>query len=225
MAARTARRSRALERWARLVRSLSRGDDVLRGSAGAFGQQERGGAELVAVARVKMAGVADAAAAAAAASGSGDGGRREPSLLQPEPGQRRSSFTGGESRSPQPSPARSAPSSPSIPPSPSPGRHHYHQQQQQQHRTETLGFYESDRHRQQKRRGPSDLSLLRFINAELTRGYFLEHNEAKYTERRERVYTCMRIPRELEKGVSSEKLAMPIACRSQPVTPELARNT
>nr|XP_013815490.1 PREDICTED: transmembrane anterior posterior transformation protein 1 homolog isoform X2 [Apteryx mantelli mantelli] len=43
------------------------------------------------------------------------------------------------------------------------------------------------------------LSLLRFISAELTRGYFLEHNEAKYTERRERVYTCMRIPRELEK--------------------------
>uniref|UniRef100_A0A8C0G489 Transmembrane anterior posterior transformation 1 n=1 Tax=Chelonoidis abingdonii TaxID=106734 RepID=A0A8C0G489_CHEAB len=44
-----------------------------------------------------------------------------------------------------------------------------------------------------------DLSLLKFISAELTRGYFLEHNEAKYTERRERVYTCMRIPRELEK--------------------------
>lgn len=35
--------------------------------------------------------------------------------------------------------------------------------------------------------------------AELTRGYFLEHNEAKYTERREKVYTCMRIPKELEK--------------------------
>lgn len=35
--------------------------------------------------------------------------------------------------------------------------------------------------------------------AELTRGYFLEHNEAKYTERRERVYTCMRIPGELER--------------------------
>uniref|UniRef100_A0A8C7ZIC8 Transmembrane anterior posterior transformation 1a n=1 Tax=Oryzias sinensis TaxID=183150 RepID=A0A8C7ZIC8_9TELE len=30
-------------------------------------------------------------------------------------------------------------------------------------------------------------------------GYFLEHNEAKYKERRERVYTCMRIPKELEK--------------------------
>ncbi|XP_035759358.1 transmembrane anterior posterior transformation protein 1 homolog isoform X1 [Egretta garzetta] len=48
-------------------------------------------------------------------------------------------------------------------------------------------------------RSLSDLSLLRFISAELTRGYFLEHNEAKYTERRERVYTCMRIPKELEK--------------------------
>uniref|UniRef100_A0A8D1Z8E8 Transmembrane anterior posterior transformation 1 n=1 Tax=Sus scrofa TaxID=9823 RepID=A0A8D1Z8E8_PIG len=45
----------------------------------------------------------------------------------------------------------------------------------------------------------SELSLLRFLSAELTRGYFLEHNEAKYTERRERVYTCLRIPRELEK--------------------------
>ncbi|XP_059131821.1 LOW QUALITY PROTEIN: transmembrane anterior posterior transformation protein 1 homolog [Peromyscus eremicus] len=64
--------------------------------------------------------------------------------------------------------------------------------------TETLGFYESDR-RREKRRGRAELSLLRFLSAELTRGYFLEHNEAKYTERRERVYTCMRIPRELEK--------------------------
>ncbi|XP_062991482.1 transmembrane anterior posterior transformation protein 1 homolog isoform X2 [Elgaria multicarinata webbii] len=186
MAARTARRSRALERWARLVRSLSRGDDVLRGSSGGFPQQQRG-TELVAVARVKMAGVADAAS-----PGAGEGGRRaapEHALLQPGSGQRRSSFTGGDSRSPHPSPAHLAPSA-SSPPSPNPG---------QQHRTETLGFYESDPHRQQKRSGPSDLSLLRFINAELTRGYFLEHNEAKYTERRERVYTCMRIPRELEK--------------------------
>uniref|UniRef100_A0A672GVU0 Transmembrane anterior posterior transformation 1b n=1 Tax=Salarias fasciatus TaxID=181472 RepID=A0A672GVU0_SALFA len=45
----------------------------------------------------------------------------------------------------------------------------------------------------------NDLSLVRFITTELTRGYFLEHNEAKYTERRERVYTCLRIPKELEK--------------------------
>ncbi|KAK1175284.1 hypothetical protein AOXY_G2968 [Acipenser oxyrinchus oxyrinchus] len=64
--------------------------------------------------------------------------------------------------------------------------------------TETLGFYER-KVNQERKRSLSDLSLLRFISAELTRGYFLEHNEAKYTERRERVYTCMRIPRELEK--------------------------
>ncbi|XP_005666596.1 transmembrane anterior posterior transformation protein 1 homolog isoform X1 [Sus scrofa] len=64
--------------------------------------------------------------------------------------------------------------------------------------TETLGFYESDR-RRERRRSRAELSLLRFLSAELTRGYFLEHNEAKYTERRERVYTCLRIPRELEK--------------------------
>ncbi|XP_055986320.1 transmembrane anterior posterior transformation protein 1 homolog [Sorex fumeus] len=64
--------------------------------------------------------------------------------------------------------------------------------------TETLGFYESDR-RRERRGGRAGLSLLRFLSAELTRGYFLEHNEAKYAERRERVYTCMRIPRELEK--------------------------
>ncbi|KAL4640358.1 hypothetical protein GN956_G12302 [Arapaima gigas] len=65
--------------------------------------------------------------------------------------------------------------------------------------TETLGFYERNAGRNDKQRSVSDLSLVRFISAELTRGYFLEHNEAKYTERRERVYTCLRIPRELEK--------------------------
>ncbi|KAL2077630.1 hypothetical protein ACEWY4_027134 [Coilia grayii] len=66
--------------------------------------------------------------------------------------------------------------------------------------TETLGFYERHTVRNKKHDGPdSDPSLLRFMCAELTRGYFLEHNEAKYTERRERVYTCMRIPGELER--------------------------
>ncbi|XP_066488033.1 transmembrane anterior posterior transformation protein 1 homolog isoform X2 [Tiliqua scincoides] len=188
MAARAGGGSRAVERWARLVRSLSRGDDACRGSGG-LPQQQRG-AEFVlaAAARVKMAGVADSAAPAG--GGGGDGGRRgggpEQSLLQPpqpDGAQRRSSS--GECRAPQPSPSR--------PRSPSPAA-------QQHRRAETLGFYESDRLRQQHKRGaPSDLSLLRFINTELTRGYFLEHNEAKYTERRERVYTCLRIPRELEK--------------------------
>ncbi|XP_068607198.1 transmembrane anterior posterior transformation protein 1 homolog [Brachionichthys hirsutus] len=66
--------------------------------------------------------------------------------------------------------------------------------------TETLRF--SDKNggsNTSKKRNLSDLSLIRFITTEITRGYFLEHNEAKYTERRERVYTCLRIPKELEK--------------------------
>nr|XP_057930518.1 transmembrane anterior posterior transformation protein 1 homolog [Doryrhamphus excisus] len=54
-------------------------------------------------------------------------------------------------------------------------------------------------HNKAKKGNLSDLSLVRFVTTELTRGYFLEHNEAKYTERRERVYTCLRIPKELEK--------------------------
>uniref|UniRef100_A0A8C2KT08 Transmembrane anterior posterior transformation 1 n=1 Tax=Cyprinus carpio TaxID=7962 RepID=A0A8C2KT08_CYPCA len=65
--------------------------------------------------------------------------------------------------------------------------------------TETLGFYERKAQCKERKSNVSDLSLVRFISAELTRGYFLEHNEAKYTERRERVYTCLRIPKELEK--------------------------
>lgn len=65
--------------------------------------------------------------------------------------------------------------------------------------TETLGFKTKTSDSSTKKRNMSDLSLLRFITTELTRGYFLEHNEAKYTERRERVYTCLRIPKELEK--------------------------
>ncbi|XP_074505230.1 transmembrane anterior posterior transformation protein 1 homolog isoform X2 [Sebastes fasciatus] len=64
---------------------------------------------------------------------------------------------------------------------------------------ETLSFYDISAARREEREQPADPSLTRFISAELTRGYFLEHNEAKYTERRERVYTCMRIPKELEK--------------------------
>ncbi|XP_028815463.1 transmembrane anterior posterior transformation protein 1 homolog isoform X2 [Denticeps clupeoides] len=65
---------------------------------------------------------------------------------------------------------------------------------------ETLGFFDRRVVRSERREPPgSDPSLLKFMCAELTRGYFLEHNEAKYTERRERVYTCMRIPKELER--------------------------
>ncbi|XP_069387129.1 transmembrane anterior posterior transformation protein 1 homolog isoform X2 [Paralichthys olivaceus] len=64
---------------------------------------------------------------------------------------------------------------------------------------ETLGVYDISAVRREQRESSADPSLSRFICTELTRGYFLEHNEAKYTERRERVYTCMRIPKELEK--------------------------
>ncbi|XP_039182466.1 transmembrane anterior posterior transformation protein 1 homolog isoform X8 [Crotalus tigris] len=173
MAVRPNRCSHARERWARLVHSVSRGDDVLRGG-GCF-PQSQGAAVAAAVARAKMAGMAEAAPGGgdgAGGAGLRQGSPSEPSslLLQAEGGQpRRSTFASGGDGHPPPC-------------------------------TETLGFYESDRHRKKQHRcAPSDLSLLRFINAELTRGYFLEHNEAKYTERRERVYTCMRIPRELEK--------------------------
>ncbi|XP_037545875.1 transmembrane anterior posterior transformation protein 1 homolog [Nematolebias whitei] len=65
--------------------------------------------------------------------------------------------------------------------------------------TETRGFNDKNSDGRGKKRNLSDLSLGRFITTELTRGYFLEHNEAKYTERREKVYTCLRIPKELEK--------------------------
>lgn len=64
---------------------------------------------------------------------------------------------------------------------------------------DTLRFDDRNGSSSGKKRNLSDLSLFRFITTELTRGYFLEHNEAKYTERRERVYTCLRIPKELEK--------------------------
>ncbi|XP_075890665.1 transmembrane anterior posterior transformation protein 1 homolog [Nelusetta ayraudi] len=64
---------------------------------------------------------------------------------------------------------------------------------------DTLRFNDRNVGSNGKKRNLSDLSLFRFITTELTRGYFLEHNEAKYTERRERVYTCLRIPKELEK--------------------------
>ncbi|ESO95163.1 hypothetical protein LOTGIDRAFT_82778, partial [Lottia gigantea] len=43
------------------------------------------------------------------------------------------------------------------------------------------------------------LSVLEYISSELTRGYRLERDESKYAERRERVYTFMKTPREYEK--------------------------
>ena len=45
----------------------------------------------------------------------------------------------------------------------------------------------------------SDISVFSYLKSELTRGYMLERDECKYAERRERVYTFMKTPRELEK--------------------------
>lgn len=42
-------------------------------------------------------------------------------------------------------------------------------------------------------------SLLQFLKVELTRGYLLEHDEERYSARREKVYSFMKIPREVEK--------------------------
>lgn len=42
-------------------------------------------------------------------------------------------------------------------------------------------------------------SFFDFLKIELTRGYVLEHDEERYSARRQKIYTFMRIPRELEK--------------------------
>jgi len=45
-------------------------------------------------------------------------------------------------------------------------------------------------------------SLFRYISSEVTRSYMLEHDQERYTSKREKMYTFMRIPRELEKFMS-----------------------
>ena len=49
----------------------------------------------------------------------------------------------------------------------------------------------------------SGVSLLSYISDELNRDYMLEHNEQKLKERRRRVYTFVKTPRELEKVFNS----------------------
>lgn len=46
------------------------------------------------------------------------------------------------------------------------------------------------------------MSLLNYLVSEVTRGYVLENDEERYTTRREKMYTFMKIPRELEKFMS-----------------------
>lgn len=39
---------------------------------------------------------------------------------------------------------------------------------------------------------------MQFLRTELTRGYQLEHDEERFSARREKVYSFMKIPREVE---------------------------
>ncbi|XP_033756022.1 transmembrane anterior posterior transformation protein 1 homolog [Pecten maximus] len=48
---------------------------------------------------------------------------------------------------------------------------------------------------------PEKLSVFGYVISELTRGYMLERDKDKFTERRQRVYTFMKTPRELEKFI------------------------
>ncbi|XP_078488121.1 transmembrane anterior posterior transformation protein 1 homolog isoform X1 [Ciona intestinalis] len=43
------------------------------------------------------------------------------------------------------------------------------------------------------------VSFFSYFTQELTHGYFMDQNDARYTERRERVYTFLKQPREIEK--------------------------
>ena len=45
------------------------------------------------------------------------------------------------------------------------------------------------------------MSLFNFLKNELTRDYWLENDREKFKERRKRVYSFMKIPRELEKVI------------------------
>lgn len=40
---------------------------------------------------------------------------------------------------------------------------------------------------------------MQFVQTELTRGYQLEYDEERFSARREKIYSFMKIPREVEK--------------------------
>lgn len=47
--------------------------------------------------------------------------------------------------------------------------------------------------------GKKGVSLMQFVQTELTRGYQLEYDEERFSARREKIYSFMKIPREVEK--------------------------
>ncbi|KAL9897002.1 protein TAPT1 homolog [Glossina fuscipes fuscipes] len=50
-----------------------------------------------------------------------------------------------------------------------------------------------------RKQGGEFPSFMDFFKVELTRGYLLEHDEERYTARRKKIYSFMRIPRDLER--------------------------
>ncbi|CAD6996510.1 unnamed protein product [Ceratitis capitata] len=52
------------------------------------------------------------------------------------------------------------------------------------------------------RKNDSSPSFMDFFKVELTRGYILEHDEERYTARRQKIYSFMRIPRDLERFIT-----------------------
>ena len=46
------------------------------------------------------------------------------------------------------------------------------------------------------------MTLWSYLGAEVTRGYHLDADKERYTDRRKKIYTFMKIPRELEKFMS-----------------------
>lgn len=55
-----------------------------------------------------------------------------------------------------------------------------------------------DKEHRKKEESPS---FMDFFKVELTRGYILEHDEERYTARRQKIYSFMRIPRDLERFI------------------------
>jgi hypothetical protein len=47
----------------------------------------------------------------------------------------------------------------------------------------------------------TELSVFKYFMAEISRGYVLELDEDRYADKRRKVYTCMKIPREVEKVI------------------------
>ncbi|XP_053957299.1 protein TAPT1 homolog [Anastrepha ludens] len=57
---------------------------------------------------------------------------------------------------------------------------------------------DEDKEHKEKEASPS---FMDFFKVELTRGYILEHDEERYTARRQKIYSFMRIPRDLERFI------------------------